>query len=280
MLSHLSYIEARRRHFNQIVKRFLPDPRQEPVNLHQAMNYTVASGGKRMRPLLVYAVGELLGAKLEVLDSTACCVEFMHTYSLIHDDLPAMDDADFRRELPACHKVYGEATAILAGNALQNLSFELITNNDTLSAEIRLAMIKVLSCAVGSEGVLGGQMLDLESQKQILEVHQIETIHRMKTAALIAGSVRMGALAANCMEEEKLEVFEALADDFGLAFQIGDDILDQHEGGLNIVNQMGLEAAQARMELLYQSVFERLRQLFKEKVNPLRDVIYYVRACH
>lgn len=273
-----NYITSRQDHFNQIVDRFLPDLQKSPVDLHQAMAYAVGTGGKRIRPLLVYAAGEMMGAGLETLDRVACCVEFIHTYSLIHDDLPAMDNADFRRGKPACHKVFGEATAILAGNALQNLAFELIAEDESQTPALRLAMIKTLSQAVGSEGVLGGQMLDLKAQTTVLNADQIERIHRMKTAALMVGSVISGAFAAGCTDVEKLKKLEQMAYDFGLAFQIGDDILDKEEDALNYANQMGLKAAYERMDALYAAVFEYLSFFSKAENNPLYCVVNYIKG--
>lgn len=271
------YIVSRQEHFNQIVPGFLPPIKKSPVDLHQAMAYAVATGGKRIRPLLVYATGEMLGAELEALDRAACCIEFIHTYSLIHDDLPAMDNADFRRGKPACHKVFGDATAILAGNALQNLAFELIAEDDALSPQLRLEMIKAISRAVGSEGVLGGQMLDLKAQSATLNAGQIENIHRMKTAALMVGSILLGAFAAGCTDVEKLKKLEQLAYDFGLAFQIGDDILDQEEDTLNYANRVGRNVAYERMNALYSAVFEYLSFFQGAENNPLYHVVNYIK---
>ena len=219
----------------------------------------------------------MLGQDLNQLDRAACCVEFIHTYSLIHDDLPAMDNADFRRCQPACHKVYGEAIAILAGNALQNLAFELLAEDESHSPALRLEMIKVLSQGVGSEGVLGGQVLDLEALNKELDVSQIEKIHLMKTAALIVASVKLGALASSHCDNQMLKKLEKMAYDLGLAFQIGDDISDKDEkDSLNYANQTTLHQAQARMATLYESVSECLKSFIKTGKNPLSEVVDYM----
>ncbi|HEV2613366.1 MAG TPA: polyprenyl synthetase family protein [Gammaproteobacteria bacterium] len=193
--------------------------------LHQAMRYSVLNGGKRLRPLLVYAAGLVSGADLHKLDHCAAAVEFIHAYSLIHDDLPAMDDDDFRRGMPSCHKKFGEATAILAGDALQSLAFEILAENNNPE------LIKILARAVGTEGMVLGQSMDMQYKQKDLPEKIRETIHKNKTAKLIMASVQLGALTGTISEDhyKKLVLF---AEDFGLAFQYHDDAHDGEENCL------------------------------------------------
>jgi farnesyl diphosphate synthase len=198
-----------------------------PDLLHQAMKYSVLAGGKRIRPMLVYASGEALGLDLGKLDGIACAVEIIHTYSLIHDDLPAMDDDDFRRGNPTCHRAFDEATAILAGDALQALAFEILASDPSLSElpDTQIKVIRDIARACGSSGMAGGQALDLAAVGNSLSHEELSHMHSMKTGALIKASATAVALFAGTKPElfEKLENFGA---DIGLAFQIHDDILD------------------------------------------------------
>ncbi len=206
---------------------WLPEPDVQPARLHEAMRYAVLGGGKRMRPLLVYATGMSLGTDPNCLDIPAASVELIHAYSLIHDDLPAMDNDDLRRGRPSCHKAFDEATAILAGDALQSLAFELLASNRAHpNASIQLEMLKTLAHASGSLGMAGGQCLDLESEGKTLNLESLENIHRLKTGALIRASVRLGALTAGCEDEDVLMLLDEFAAYLGLAFQIQDDVLD------------------------------------------------------
>ena len=177
-----------------------------------------------MRPLLVYLTGQCLGAPLDTLDKPAAAVECIHSYSLIHDDLPAMDNADLRRGQPSCHKQFDEATAILAGDALLTLAFELLSRHPDAHSAIK--MIQVLSHASGCSGLVGGQALDLLSENNLITLSQLETIHRLKTASLIHASVQLGALGAQCQNEIILNFLHQFGLHLGLAFQIKDDILD------------------------------------------------------
>lgn len=207
---------------------FLPPEDQMPIELHRAMRYAVLGGGKRLRPLLVYATGRALGAAAEALDVAAAAVEIIHAYSLVHDDLPAMDDDALRRGRPTCHIAFGEAMAILAGDALQALAFELLAADTalTVDAHVRLEMLRVLGAACGSHGMAGGQALDLAAVGQRLDAVALERMHSHKTGALIRASVRLGALAAGCTDAAALDALERYGHCIGLAFQIRDDILD------------------------------------------------------
>jgi farnesyl diphosphate synthase len=195
-LTPVEYFKKRKDRFEHIAQNFSPHSTENPSELTSAMHYMLKTGGKRMRPLLVYAAGECFGAKLEELDPIACCVEFIHTYSLVHDDLPAMDNADFRREKATCHKAFDEATAILAGNALQSAAYDLILQDKSKSYQLRIEMMQTLNHAVGLDGVLGGQMLDIKANPASITLEQIKKIHRLKTAALISASIKLGALAS------------------------------------------------------------------------------------
>ncbi|KAB2897961.1 MAG: geranyl transferase [Dokdonella sp.] len=206
----------------------LPDAAQVPTQLHRAMRYAVLGGGKRLRPLLVYATGRAFGAAPERLDSSAVAVELIHAYSLVHDDLPAMDDDALRRGQPTCHVAFGEAMAILAGDALQALAFEVLAA-DALLAQApatQLDMLRVLAAACGSHGMAGGQALDLAAVGQALTHDELERMHAHKTGALIRASVRLGALAAGCRDTATLAALDDYGHAIGLAFQIRDDLLD------------------------------------------------------
>lgn len=196
-----------------------------PERLLDAMRYATLNSGKRLRPALIYAVAESLNIPLTQVDKAACAIELIHSYSLVHDDLPAMDDDDLRRGQPTCHIQYDEATAILVGDAQQTLAFSILTESAELSAESRLEMIRLLSHAAGINGMIGGQMLDIASEGQNIELVRLEQLHTMKTGALIQAALLMGAAASPLYAEVK----QALADlgkTIGLAFQVQDDILD------------------------------------------------------
>ena len=210
------------------LERLLPDPAIEPVGLHAAMRHATLGGGKRMRPLLVYAAGAATGADEARLDAPAAAVELVHAYSLVHDDLPAMDDDSLRRGRPTCHIAFGEAMAILAGDALQALAFDVLANDRALDvdAATRLDMLRTLGHACGSHGMAGGQALDLAAVGQRLTPAELERMHVHKTGALIRASVRLGALAAGCRDEGVLAALETYGHSIGLAFQIRDDLLD------------------------------------------------------
>lgn len=207
----------------------LPATTKLPERLHQAMRHSTLGGGKRLRPLLTYATGHALGVAPDVLDGPACAVEFIHVYSLIHDDLPAMDDDDLRRGKPTCHKAYDEATAILAGDGLQALAFQVLANDSTIAvpAENRIRMIEALAVASGSCGMVGGQAIDLDSVGKSLDLPGLENMHIRKTGALIRVSVRLAALAKPGLPKETTDKLDHYAKCVGLAFQIQDDILDE-----------------------------------------------------
>jgi farnesyl diphosphate synthase len=204
---------------------YLPAADMQPAPLHDAMRYAVLGGGKRVRPLLCHAAGELTNAAPEALDAAACALEMIHVYSLVHDDMPCMDDDDMRRGKPTVHVKYDEPTALLVGDALQSQAFVTLTS-DVLDAPRQAALVRELALASGSIGMAGGQAIDLASVGHSLTRPELETMHRLKTGALLRASVRMGALAGVTPSAETLAALDKYAAAVGLAFQVVDDILD------------------------------------------------------
>jgi farnesyl diphosphate synthase len=243
--SNLTALSARA---DDVLGRVLPPEDQPPVELHRAMRYAVLGGGKRLRPLLVYATGNAFGAPLDRLDATAAAVEIIHAYSLVHDDLPAMDDDDLRRGRPTCHVAFGEAMAILAGDALQALAFEVLAHDAALDvdANTRVGMLRALATACGSHGMAGGQAFDLAAVGQRLDAAELERMHAYKTGALIRASVRLGALAASVRDAATLDALERYGHAVGLAFQIRDDLLDIEAGTETLGKTAGKDAAAAK----------------------------------
>ncbi len=222
-----AYMAERARAVDQCLDRFLPSETAPPESLHKAMRYSVFAGGKRLRPVLVAAGAEAVGGSLDAVMPAACAVEMIHTYSLIHDDLPAMDNDDFRRGVPTNHKVFGEAIAILAGDALLTLAFRLLGDSVAAGADaqrLREVFIEVADAA-GSAGMVGGQVADIECEGKLADAALVDYIHTHKTAALIRASIRSGAILAGATAKE-LKALGVAGDDLGLAFQIMDDILD------------------------------------------------------
>ena len=206
------------------------DSNLESVSLQRAMRYATLGGGKRFRAALVYATGQGFGADVKNLDLPACAVELIHAFSLVHDDLPAMDNDELRRGKPSCHIAFNEATAILAGDALQSLGFEILAcKSSTCSVDTQLEMISVLAQATGAFGMAGGQAIDLSAGKSVYSKAILKQMHRMKTGALIAASIQLGALAAGVKDPKLLETLRQYGLTLGLAFQITDDILDDTE---------------------------------------------------
>jgi farnesyl diphosphate synthase len=224
----------------------LPASHILPQRLHEAMRYSTLDGGKRMRPLLTYCTGKVLGIEAEFLDGQACAVEFIHVYSLIHDDLPAMDNDDLRRGKPTSHKAFDEATAILAADALQALAFETLAHDATMnaSAEQRLKMITMLAKASGSQGMVGGQAIDLESVGKELTLPELENMHIHKTGALIRASVNMAALAKADIDPIAAKKLDHYAKCIGLSFQVKDDILDLESDTATLGKTQGKDLTQ------------------------------------
>ena len=271
---------------------WLPPNEKEPAHLHEAMRYAVLGEGKRIRPVLVYAAGQAFGLELKHLDGPACAVEMIHAYSLIHDDLPAMDDDDLRRGRPTCHKAFDEATAILAGDALQALAFHVLAADENIqvNAEQRLRMINILAVASGSEGMAGGQAIDLAAVGKSLDLEQLQNMHVHKTGALIRASVELGALSISNIGENELAKMSRYAHCIGLAFQIHDDVLDiesdtetlgkpqgsdQARNKPTYPNLLGLDGAKKAALQLHEEALDNLSS-FDDKANTLRWIADYI----
>lgn len=277
---------------NELMQQQL-EATQPSDRLRKAMSYACLQGGKRLRPVLVYGAVAALEAPRSRGDMAACAVEFLHSYSLAHDDLPAMDDDDLRRGKPSLHCAFDEATAILAGDALQSLAFECLSKpGQELSASQCLEMLHCLSAAVGPRGMVGGQSLDFEAVGQASELTSLEALHRLKTGALIRASVMLGAMAAGCADANTLQRLGRYGEQLGLAFQVQDDILD-HTGDTETlgkpqgsdrardkptyVSLLGVEAAQRLAGELINEAVAELRD-FSAGANPLRELASYVVA--
>ena len=253
------------------LERLLPDPAIEPVGLHAAMRHATLGGGKRIRPLLVYAAGSLFGTDERWLDAPATAVEMIHAYSLVHDDLPAMDDDALRRGKPTVHVAFDEATAILAGDALQALAFSLLAEAP-VSAELRVAWLRSLASASGVSGMCGGQALDVDATGQLQSLAQLERMHALKTGALIRASVRMGALAGT-VDEGTLQVLDGFAQALGLAFQVRDDILDVESSSEALGKTAGKDAAQAKSTYPALLGMEGAKAKLKELDGVMQDAL-------
>lgn len=219
-------MQERCRRVDAAMLRLLPNHTSPAPRLAEAMTYAALGGGKRIRPILTYAACELAGGRAEQADVVATAIELLHTYSLVHDDLPAMDDDDLRRGRATCHRAYDEATAILAGDTLHTLAFELLANAGDYSAEQRVALIRGLCQAVGADGMAAGQMQDIQSQGQLQTLEALEEMHYLKTGRLITASLQLGLIASGREYSALTAALQTYGDAIGLAFQIQDDILD------------------------------------------------------
>ncbi|MBH0058191.1 (2E,6E)-farnesyl diphosphate synthase [Pseudoalteromonas sp. SWXJZ94C] len=223
---------------------YFEQPLDSEKKIKEATHYSLFNGGKRLRPFLVYATGKMLGAEKSDLDVLAAAIECIHSYSLVHDDLPAMDDDDLRRGRPTCHIVYGEAEAILAGDALQTLAFELISNhNFKCSSKTQVKMIAKLAHASGLEGMVAGQGLDIAATDKVITVQQLERIHKLKTGALINCAITLGAMCSPNVSEQTLDNLSVFGYAIGLAFQVHDDILDVEGDTVTLGKPQGSDIA-------------------------------------
>ncbi|MBI3078588.1 MAG: polyprenyl synthetase family protein [Deltaproteobacteria bacterium] len=286
------YFAERRRVVDEALARYLPGEDEGPGNIHRAMRYSVFAGGKRLRPILTLAAAEAVGARGETVLPAACAIELIHTYSLIHDDLPAMDDANVRRGTPTNHRVFGEATAILAGDALLTMAFQLIADPRLmphLGPALRLRVVHEVALAAGSMGMVGGQVLDLDAEKMVVGLEDLEQIHRLKTSRLLEVSVRAGALAGEGSPSQ-IQSLGAYGERIGLAFQIADDILDvigdthvtgkesgidEARGRATYPALLGLEPSRRRAEQLAEEAIACLAA-FDQQADPLREIARYI----
>lgn len=286
------YLKQCQKRVNLTLKKRLPSVNKEPQKLHEAMNYAVLNGGKRLRSALIYASGKALNAKFTILNEICAAVEMIHAFSLIHDDLPALDNDDLRRGKPTCHKVFGEATAILAGDALQTLAFEILTKLDkkVIKAEVELQIIQLISQAIGSRGMAGGEELDLEMEGKKTSVRKLENMYQLKTGRLLSASVLLGALAASCQNKKILNNLGKFGECIGLAFQIHDDIVGI-ESSTKILGKtqnldlekskpiypvlVGMKEAKRKEQLLYQKA---LGYLDKTGINAnhLKEIATFI----
>ena len=273
-------------HIEQALDSLLPAQGAAPARLHEAMRYTVLGGGKRVRPLLVYAAGGVFGADMNALARAAAAVEMIHAYSLVHDDMPCMDDDALRRGKPTVHVAYDEATALLVGDALQAQAFMVLAEEHTIPPARQVAMLRVLAGAAGSGGMCGGQAIDLDSVGVSLSLVQLERMHQLKTGALLRASVMLGALAGRDVTEEERTALDTYSNAIGLAFQVVDDVLDATADSATLgktagkdaaankptyVSILGLEESQLLAEKLRRGAHEALAP-FGDKALRLRDI--------
>ncbi len=263
MIIHV-YIQECLDHIDALLSKYLPDPSATPVHLHEAMRYAVLNGGKRLRPLLVYSTGYALHIPREKLDPLAVAVELIHSYSLIHDDLPCMDNDELRRGKPTCHIAFDEATALLAGDALQALAFEILACANHIEPQYRIKMIACLTKSAGSLGMVGGQAIDLSSSPSNMNPDQLAHMHRCKTGALIRASIQLAAM----IQPTDPSIFNQLtvfAETLGLAFQVQDDLLD-------IEGDIALDKATYPAMLGVTGAKQWLHQLHQEALGILAHI--------
>jgi geranylgeranyl diphosphate synthase, type II len=291
-VSYADKVAAYRMRVERAIGAALPPLERPPRRLHAAMRYATLGQGKRVRPLLAYFTGEVLGLEPRRLDAPAVAVELIHAYSLVHDDLPSMDDDDLRRGRPTCHRAFDEATAILVGDALQVLAFEILARDPDMvqAPALRLRMIAALAEAAGPAGMAGGQAIDIEATGKVLALEQLEHMHRLKTGALIRASVLLGALSSPDLPAQHVAHLERFAECAGLAFQIQDDILDV-EGDAATLGKSpgadearnkptypsiaGLAQAKQRARALHEQALAEL-EVFGAAAEPLRWLSAYI----
>ena len=286
--SFTSLVESYQQRVDAVLDHWLPDEEVNPGKLHSAMRYAVLAPGKRVRPILVYATATALGIKLEQVDGAAAAVEIIHAYSLIHDDLPAMDDDDLRRGRPTCHRQFDEATAILAGDALQALAFYIISHDPAMTpnSAARLEMIEKLALFSGSRGMAGGQAIDLAAVGKSLNIAELETMHIHKTGALIRTCIQLSALSCDRLSKTQFNALDSYAKSIGLSFQVQDDILDVVSDtetlgktqGADIARNkptfpsiIGLQASQEKARDLHHNAIQAL-SIFGEEAEILRYI--------
>jgi geranylgeranyl diphosphate synthase, type II len=260
-----SYLSEQVRAIDKVLDQWVPAESIDPVSIHKAMRYSLFAGGKRIRPILAMAAGRAVSDSPQGVENAAATLELIHTYSLIHDDLPALDNDDLRRGRPTCHKVFGEAMAILAGDSLLTLAFELLSRLPYVDAERKIRLVEELARASGTVGgMIGGQVNDIEGEKKTPTAFLLESIHRAKTGALLRASLRMGAIYAGATPEE-LAALSEFGERVGLAFQIIDDVLDVEESSEKLGKTAGKDAAQQKITFPAVYGLERSRQMAEEE---------------
>lgn len=289
-MSFADRVAGYRGRVEQALEARLPPAETRPASLHAAMRYAALGGGKRIRPLLCYASGEVLGLAADCLDDAACAVECVHVFSLVHDDLPAMDDDALRRGKPSTHAAFGVATAILAGDALQARAFEILAGDGAHDAAARLGMIAILATATGSQGMTGGQAVDLESEGKQLAAADLEALDRDKTGKLIRAAVLMPTCMVPGLPAASRDALDRFAECMGLAFQIKDDVLDVEgeqaltgkthgadaaRGKATYPSLMGIDSARRRADALYADALAAL-DIFGAAAEPLRWMARYI----
>ncbi|MBC7927222.1 MAG: polyprenyl synthetase family protein [Bryobacteraceae bacterium] len=253
--------------------RWVPADSIEPLNIHKAMRYSLFAGGKRIRPILCIAAAESVTAEVPGIDDAACTLELIHTYSLIHDDLPALDNDDLRRGRPTNHKVFGEAMAILAGDALLTLAFQCLASIEVITTNQRVALIRELATASGTvRGMIGGQVHDIEGEAQTATAELLEAIHRAKTGALLRASVRMGAICAGATEEQ-FSALSCYGEHVGLAFQIVDDLLDIEQSSEQLGKTAGKDVAQGKVTFPAIYGIERSREMAAAELKMAHEAL-------
>ncbi|PYT15243.1 MAG: polyprenyl synthetase [Acidobacteria bacterium] len=259
------YIAAQQKTVDAVLDRWVPPERQNPSTIHRAMRYSLFAGGKRIRPLLAIAAAHAVADDPAGVESAACVLELIHTYSLIHDDLPALDNDDLRRGRPTCHKIFGDAIAILAGDALLTLAFEVLSRLEEIDAERRIQLVRELATAAGTVGgMIGGQVNDLEGEGKAPTAKLLDSIHRAKTGALLRTSVRMGAIYA-AAEPEQLAALACFGEHIGLAFQIVDDVLDVEQPSEALGKTAGKDARQKKITFPAVHGIERSREMAEQE---------------
>jgi len=265
---------AHQKRFEQVLRNLLPSAELSPQRLHGAMRYSVLNGGKRVRPLLAFAAGELVGADIARVNIAATAVELIHAYSLVHDDMPCMDDDVLRRGKPTCHVEYDEATALLVGDALQSLAFQLLAEhplND--DAAQQLQMLKLLAVASGSRGMAGGQAIDLDSVAKQLSLPELEFMHIHKTGALIRAAVLLGANCGAALDELHLAQLDHYAKCVGLAFQVVDDVLDNEADTATLGKTAGKDADNAKPTYVTLLGVQAAKEMAAELHSEARDAL-------
>jgi len=258
-------IAFQQKRVDSALDRWVPEASQDPSIIHKAMRYSLFAGGKRVRPLLTIAAAEAVSDSTEGVENAACALELIHTYSLIHDDLPALDNDDLRRGRPTCHKVFGDAMAILAGDSLLTLAFEVLAKLQGVDAERRIQLVSELATASGTVGgMIGGQVNDIQGEGQPPTAELLDSIHRAKTGALLRASVRMGAIYAGA-HEAKLAALTDFGEHIGLAFQIVDDVLDVEQSSEELGKTAGKDAQQQKITFPAVYGLERSRAMAEQE---------------